>query len=71
MQPSQILYNWDILKTDYLLKDKYAINVNNQYTLLCEQDKEEDAIVKYDHFINAIEKTNEELIQKKKKEKNH
>ena len=27
MQPSQILYDWDILKTDYLLKDKYAINV--------------------------------------------
>ena len=69
MQPSCILYNWDILKTDYLQKDKYAINVKNQYILLCEQDEEDDATVKYDHFINAIEKTNEELIPKKKKKK--
>ena len=64
--PRKENYDWNVLKSDHELQNRYSIQLHNRLCIL--QNELTDTIDdKYQHFITANKETAKEMIPKKAK----
>ncbi|XP_063680135.1 uncharacterized protein LOC134815526 [Bolinopsis microptera] len=68
-QPKKTWYNWGALKSDEDLQKRYAVEVKNRYSALCEQTDESEVTELYGHFVDAIADTNKAILPKREKKR--
>jgi len=56
--------NWNDLNKNIPLQNKYAVEVSNQFNLLCIQDPDIDTNTKYNRFLDCIENANDKVLNK-------
>ena len=67
-KPSKrIHYDYSALKVDAELQNRYAIEVNNRFSCLVEE--EDDATDSYGKLVEAIDTTNKSLLPKKTRQR--
>ncbi|XP_063686094.1 uncharacterized protein LOC134819873 [Bolinopsis microptera] len=67
--PKKTWYNWGALKSDEDLQKRYAVEVKNRYSALCEQTDESEVTELYGHFVDAIADTNKAILPKREKKR--
>ena len=65
--PKRVHYDYSALKVDTELQNKYAVEVQNRFSCLVEEDDE--ATVSYGKFVEAIDATNKSLLPKKTRQR--
>ena len=63
-QPRKIKYDWDTLRWNRELQEKYTVAVKNRFMILSDSVQHETATDKYGRFTKAISDTTEELVPK-------